>query len=74
MLTEIGSVQNISVYFKRVKAGEGRLMGFGHRAWASYDPAPDHQADCWTKSSTSPAEESCSISRSNSSASRFRTK
>jgi citrate synthase len=38
MLTEIGSVQNISGFIKRVKAGEGRLMGFGHRVYKSYDP------------------------------------
>ena len=38
MLTEIGSVQNIPGFIKRVKAGEGRLMGFGHRVYKSYDP------------------------------------
>jgi citrate synthase len=25
-------------FIKRVKAGEGRLMGFGHRVYKSYDP------------------------------------
>jgi citrate synthase len=38
MLGEIGSVANIPSFIKRVKAGEGRLMGFGHRVYKSYDP------------------------------------
>jgi len=38
MLNEIGSVQNIPGFIKRVKAGDGRLMGFGHRVYKSYDP------------------------------------
>jgi citrate synthase len=38
MLTEIGSVQNVPGFIKRVKGGEGRLMGFGHRVYKSYDP------------------------------------
>jgi citrate synthase len=39
MLNEIGGVQNIPGFIKRVKAGEGvRLMGFGHRVYKSYDP------------------------------------
>ncbi len=38
MLEEIGSVQNIPSFIERVKAGEGRLMGFGHRIYKSYDP------------------------------------
>jgi citrate synthase len=38
MLNEIGSVQNIPGFIKRVKGGEGRLMGFGHRVYKSYDP------------------------------------
>ena len=38
MLREIGSVQNIPAYIKRVKAGEVRLMGFGHRIYKNYDP------------------------------------
>ena len=33
MLKEIGSVDNIPAFIKRVKAGEGRLMGFGHRVY-----------------------------------------
>jgi citrate synthase len=38
MLKEIGSTSNIPAFIKRVKAGEGRLMGFGHRVYKSYDP------------------------------------
>ena len=38
MLHEIGSINNIPAFVKRVKAGEGRLMGFGHRVYKSYDP------------------------------------
>src|SRR5215216_6594277 len=38
MLNEIGNVDNIPGFIKRVKAGEGRLMGFGHRVYKSYDP------------------------------------
>jgi citrate synthase len=38
MLHEIGSINNIPAFIKRVKSGEGRLMGFGHRVYKSYDP------------------------------------
>ncbi len=38
MLKEIGSVNNVPAFIKRVKGGEGRLMGFGHRVYKSYDP------------------------------------
>jgi citrate synthase len=38
MLHEIGSVARVPDFIKRVKAGEGRLMGFGHRIYKSYDP------------------------------------
>jgi citrate synthase len=38
MLTEIGSKDRVPDFIKRVKAGEGRLMGFGHRIYKSYDP------------------------------------
>jgi citrate synthase len=37
-LREIGSVDNIPDYIARVKAGELRLMGFGHRVYKNYDP------------------------------------
>ena len=38
MLDEIGSARNIPEFINRVKAGEVRLMGFGHRVYKSYDP------------------------------------
>ncbi len=38
MLEEIGTVKNVPDFIKRVKDGEGRLMGFGHRVYKSYDP------------------------------------
>ncbi len=38
MLKEIGSTSTIPGFIKRVKAGDGRLMGFGHRVYKSYDP------------------------------------
>src|SRR6202041_3588754 len=38
MLVEIGSVNNVPAYIKRVKAGEKLLMGFGHRVYKNYDP------------------------------------
>jgi citrate synthase len=38
MLNEIGSEDKVSEYVKKVKSGEGRLMGFGHRVYKSYDP------------------------------------
>jgi len=38
MLDEIGSVDRIPDFVKQVKAGERRLMGFGHRVYKNYDP------------------------------------
>jgi citrate synthase len=38
MLAEIGDVNSIPSYVERVKAGEFRLMGFGHRVYKNYDP------------------------------------
>jgi citrate synthase len=40
MLHEIGSVDKVPEFIKKVKSGEGgnRLMGFGHRVYKSYDP------------------------------------
>ena len=38
MLMEIGSVQKVPEFIQRVKAGETRLMGFGHRVYKNYDP------------------------------------
>src|ERR1700704_3788533 len=38
MLTRIGKVENIPDFLQGVKAGEERLMGFGHRVYKNYDP------------------------------------
>ncbi|MDX1577738.1 MAG: citrate synthase [Gemmatimonadota bacterium] len=38
MLNEIGHVDEVPKYVKRVKDGEFRLMGFGHRVYKNYDP------------------------------------
>jgi citrate synthase len=38
MLREIGSKNRIPEFIKKVKAGEGLLMGFGHRVYKNYDP------------------------------------
>ena len=38
MLNEIGSTDHIPAFIAKVKAGEGRLMGFGHRVYKNYDP------------------------------------
>ena len=38
MLREIQSVDRIPDFINKVKNGEGRLMGFGHRVYKSYDP------------------------------------
>ncbi len=38
MLNEIQTKAQIPAFIERVKQGEGRLMGFGHRVYKSYDP------------------------------------
>ena len=38
MLNEISTVKNIPAYIEKVKAGEFRLMGFGHRVYKNHDP------------------------------------
>ncbi len=38
MLTAIGDVKHVPAFIERVKKGEGRLMGFGHRVYKNYDP------------------------------------
>jgi citrate synthase len=38
MLAQIGDVKNVAGFVERVKGGEGRLMGFGHRVYKNYDP------------------------------------
>jgi citrate synthase len=38
MLDEIGEKSAIPAYIERVKKGEVKLMGFGHRVYKNYDP------------------------------------
>ena len=38
MLHEIGNIGNVESFIKSVKAGNGRLQGFGHRVYKNYDP------------------------------------
>jgi citrate synthase len=38
MLNEIGHIKHVPEFIKKVKGGDGRLMGFGHRVYKSYDP------------------------------------
>jgi citrate synthase len=38
MLNVIGNVKNVPAFIEKVKKGEGRLMGFGHRVYKNYDP------------------------------------
>jgi citrate synthase len=38
MLKKIGAVGNVPEYIARVKRGDVRLMGFGHRVYKNFDP------------------------------------
>ena len=38
MLDEIGSRDKVPAYIEKVKAGQFKLMGFGHRIYKNYDP------------------------------------
>jgi len=38
MLDDIGSKDNVRSYIEKIKAGHGKLMGFGHRIYKNYDP------------------------------------
>jgi citrate synthase len=38
MLRQIGSIDAIPAFIQRVRKGETRLMGFGHRIYKNYDP------------------------------------
>ena len=38
MLKQIGSMDQVPAFVESVKNGKGRLMGFGHRVYKSYDP------------------------------------
>ena len=65
---------NIPAFIKRVKAGEGRLMGFGHRVYKSYDPRAKIIKQHRRRGVRGHrARTRCSTSRSSSSASRSRT-
>ena len=38
MLNHVGSIENVPDFIAGVKEGRGRLQGFGHRVYKSYDP------------------------------------
>jgi citrate synthase len=38
MLRSVGSTARIPEFIRQVKAGEAKLMGFGHRVYKNYDP------------------------------------
>jgi citrate synthase len=38
MLDEIGSKDKVPAYIEKVKSGQVKLMGFGHRIYKNYDP------------------------------------
>jgi citrate synthase len=38
MLERIGSKERVPEFIRQVKAGQARLMGFGHRVYKNYDP------------------------------------
>jgi citrate synthase len=38
MLGSIGSIENVPDFVKSIKEGHGRLQGFGHRVYKTYDP------------------------------------
>ena len=38
MLDEIGSKDRVPAYIDHIKAGHGKVMGFGHRIYKNYDP------------------------------------
>jgi citrate synthase len=38
MLDKIGSKDRVPAFIKEIKAGHGKLMGFGHRVYKNYDP------------------------------------
>src|SRR5664279_4194379 len=38
MLDEIGSKDKVPAYIEKVKTGQFKLMGFGHRIYKNYDP------------------------------------
>ena len=38
MLDQIGTKDRVPAYIQQIKAGHGKLMGFGHRIYKNYDP------------------------------------
>ena len=38
MLRPVGSTARVPAFIKQVKAGDAKLMGFGHRVYKNYDP------------------------------------
>jgi len=38
MLSDIGSIDNVPGFIEDVKAGKGKLQGFGHRVYKNFDP------------------------------------
>jgi citrate synthase len=38
MLDEIGRIERVPAFIEQIKAGKGKLMGFGHRVYKNYDP------------------------------------
>jgi citrate synthase len=38
MLNDIGSIENVPGFIEDVKAGKGKLQGFGHRVYKNFDP------------------------------------
>jgi citrate synthase len=38
MIDEIGTKDRVPAYIEGIKAGKGKLMGFGHRVYKNYDP------------------------------------
>jgi citrate synthase len=38
MLGDIGHIDNVPAFIESVKAGKGKLMGFGHRVYKNFDP------------------------------------
>ena len=54
MLDEIGDVKNVPAFIEGVKTRQGRLMGFGHRVYKSYDPRAKLIKRSPTRSSSRP--------------------
>ena len=73
MLDEIGDTKNVPAFIEQVKAGKGRLMGFGHRVYKSYDPRAKLIKRVADDVFEQTASTRSSRSRSSSSGSRSRT-